>query len=476
VKYLIDLGTDIHKKNRNGCSPLNNAREKIRNFIINYIEDLYIYTFAKAIDDKNIDAINDILIKSTNHKKEIILKLYNKNIYVSSNHKKEIVLKLYNKNLLTSESLQFIIDNYIDDITISSTLIKKLIKDNNLKLLEIIFKKFKFYNNKFILKLLYYYKSRKPVTTSELNQQISSEKYKIIFNEEILEYPEEKNDIWLKNTSLYVKSACLAGNVHIVKYLINHGVSINGTGCFDNTPLHYACKNSSNNNETIVKYLVDHGADINKVNWNEETPLFKACEIKNETIVKYLVEHGADVNKERKDGKTLLLKACENKDETIVKCLVEHGADVNKENKKGETPLLKACEIKDETIVKYLVEHGADVNNENKKGETPLLEACKIKNETVVKCLVEHGADVNNENKKGKTPLLEACRYGNEAIVKQLVEHGANINKKGEYFLDTPLHIASQRGVDENIVKYLFEQNANINIENKVGETPLFQA
>ena len=69
-------------------------------------------------------------------------------------------------------------------MSLSSNLIKELMKDNKITLLDIIFNHLKFYDNEFILQLLFHYKNKTAMTTSFLIQQISNEKYKISVNNE----------------------------------------------------------------------------------------------------------------------------------------------------------------------------------------------------------------------------------------------------------------------------------------------------
>jgi len=85
---------------------------------------------------------------------------------------------MYNNNLLTIERLQFIMKYCINYFNISSDLIKKLLKDEKVTLLDVIFSNFKFYDNKFILQLLLYYNNKTTISISNLYQQISKDKLK----------------------------------------------------------------------------------------------------------------------------------------------------------------------------------------------------------------------------------------------------------------------------------------------------------
>jgi len=65
-------------------------------------------------------------------------------------------------------------------MNISSKLIKKLIRDRNVHLLDI--NHFKFYDNDFILQLLMVFKNKTTMSTSDFNQQVLNEKFKILIN------------------------------------------------------------------------------------------------------------------------------------------------------------------------------------------------------------------------------------------------------------------------------------------------------
>jgi len=63
-------------------------------------------------------------------------------------------------------------------LNISSNLIKRLVKEEKVTLLDIIFNSLKFYDNAFILQLLFHFKNKIAISTSDLSQQISNEKFK----------------------------------------------------------------------------------------------------------------------------------------------------------------------------------------------------------------------------------------------------------------------------------------------------------
>jgi len=125
--------------------------------------DLYKFVID-LIDNRNIDEIKKL----------------SKNIF--KDYKNDLILELYCNNLLTFERLQFIMKYFTSDSNISSNLIKRLIKDENVNLLDTIFTYLKFYDNDLILQLLFFYKYKTAISTSELKQQISNEKFEISIN------------------------------------------------------------------------------------------------------------------------------------------------------------------------------------------------------------------------------------------------------------------------------------------------------
>jgi len=117
-----NLGNENQFKKINLKKDLNKEPFKIDSF----------KSFISVIDNKNIHEIEN----------------FSKNINKNDN---DIIYELYNKNILTVVRLQFTMEYCTYYLNISSNLIKRLMKDENVSLLDIIFSKLKFYNNEFIV-------------------------------------------------------------------------------------------------------------------------------------------------------------------------------------------------------------------------------------------------------------------------------------------------------------------------------------
>jgi len=170
------------------------------------MENLNVDSYLHPSDeDKNLQ-IKKMINKNLNKKfpnfdlyntfiHDLIVAIDYKNIYdieklsndINKNYHMDVIFELYNNKLLTSERLQFIMKNCTKYFNISSNLIKKLIKeDDNISFLDIIFSYLRFYDNKTILELLLHYKNKKKLSTLDLNQLFSNEKYKISIKDESL--------------------------------------------------------------------------------------------------------------------------------------------------------------------------------------------------------------------------------------------------------------------------------------------------
>jgi ankyrin repeat protein len=132
-----------------------------------------------------------------------------------------------------------------------------------------------------------------------------------------------------------------------------HPWQINVCSIDGNTPLHYAC-NSSADNE-IVLLLLESGANPNARSNDTGTPVHWAVSKNNLVKLDYLIQFRADLDIQDVKGKTPLHWAVHFNFLPAVTFLVEHGANRTICDENGKTPL-ELCRGKSEweDIFNYL--------------------------------------------------------------------------------------------------------------------------
>ena len=276
------------------------------------------------------------------------------------------------------------------------------------------------------------------------------------------------------------------GDKDVVTFLIDHGANVAIKDKCGYTALHRACIIYHDCSPEVLSCLIENGADVNLSTDKNRTPLMTACEYGHVNTVTFLIEHGANVNLQDWTGLTAVhyavrgSQACE-----ILSCLMENGADVDAKTCGGLTPLMIAAERGDTKVATFLIEHGANVDLPDKIGATALCYALKCPGNLceVGSCLIENGADINAcINYNCCTPLMMACeKTVNDQLnaLTFLIEHGAIVNLQ-DIHGSTALHYVVQEnsGFHEpyEVLDYLIQNGADINAQSNDGRTPLMKA
>lgn len=200
-------------------------------------------------------------------------------------------------------------------------------------------------------------------------------------------------------------------------------------------------------NLQIVRWLIDAGADVNHCDGISPTALYEAVSMRNVELTNYLLDSGADPNLGYTQGGRLtpLAVAVNKGDVNCVKLLVKAGVNVNVLSSHG-TVLIQAIVSSTELeVVQAIIDAGADLNVSVKMYGTALQRAISYGQVDLVQTLIDAGADVNlanlTDNSLG-TPLEIAFHeirgrwnrnYVQEqsiAIVKLLIERGAQVTDR----------------------------------------------
>ena len=262
--------------------------------------------------------------------------------------------------------------------------------------------------------------------------------------------------------SLIFLASCL-GHVHIVRALLERGVSLTFDGRYSD-PLEIACRSGY---MEIVKLILGRNKEYGRVSQESVTLALKSASwCGHIEIVRDLIEYGPclmalthalyqTIERNKVEVAALLLDngasfkvlipgcgrstwitACRKGSPGMVRLLLDRGADAKDQS------AMKAALCNPEVLI-VLLEHGADPN-QYVYGSKPLLDLLQREQgedkEQVLAILLEHGADPNiAQESTGETPLMIAALGPHVDLVKQLLEHGADVtqvNREGKSVLD----------------------------------------
>ncbi|XDV28913.1 hypothetical protein PO909_032106 [Leuciscus waleckii] len=161
-------------------------------------------------------------------------------------------------------------------------------------------------------------------------------------------------------------------------------------------------------NVDLVRELLDGGLDVETRLGFGWTPLMCAVHAAHYELTELLLDHGASANFSR-DHYTVLMAACtatSASEEMISRCvalLLSRNADPNVCNRSSMTCLMLAARDGYCKLINLLVSHGAELNFQNDNGHTALIIAVQYGHEGVVLKLLQLGADKSIKTKTGKT-------------------------------------------------------------------------
>ena len=306
-------------------------------------------------------------------------------------------------------------------------------------------------------------------------------------------------------------AAIFAKQTAMVKLLLDNGCDINAVDFDGGSPLFISIRKNIN---ACAKMLIGApGCDLNKIDpVTNQPPLYMAVGEGNIEVMTWLIEAGCNVNQKGLGGQTALQKAILMKHSKMVSMLLSNSSVlVNTIDNSGFNPLHNSILHANREIFELLFTHLSVVHTkELREGEgneddilyqyaghdlyinaqslfeknTALHLGVQIKDVDIITFLIGQGIDINMPNVKRQTPLFIACEANREDIVMKLIDAGGNPNCKT--FQDnvihscvkrtvSPLHLAVTYGNLSLVIK-LIEAGADLNVQDELGETPLFYA
>jgi ankyrin repeat protein len=201
-------------------------------------------------------------------------------------------------------------------------------------------------------------------------------------------------------------------------------------------------------NVTMVKLLLEHGADVDATDYFDCPALIEAVNAGSFEAVKLLVEAGANVNAQQRLGDSALVRSIHGRDLVIS----EFKSKAERASKQAIDAGIKEINRRFALIFEYLVKHGANLELVDDRGQTVLFSSINDANRPALEVLISAGADVNHSDGEGRTPLHLAVQVVKSRnlpessmlpIVKALLEAGALPGEK-DTAGKTPIDIARE--------------------------------
>jgi ankyrin repeat protein len=91
--------------------------------------------------------------------------------------------------------------------------------------------------------------------------------------------------------------------------------------------------------------------------------------------------------------------------------------------------------------------------------------------EEVARLLLKHGADANAGKDQRSDPVTFLSENGREGAARVVLEHGVDAMPRDANNA-TPLHLASQQGINAATVRLLLQYGADVHARDNKGRTP----
>ncbi len=296
----------------------------------------------------------------------------------------------------------------------------------------------------------------------------------------LLSYSVDPNQLCNKYSSTALAWAADGGHLDVVKYLReSKDMDVNTEDRLEWTPIIRA---ASRGHGDVFEYLLAKGATLEDPQDPSCGTLFIAASGGNTQIVQRLLERGYDVNMTNNTwNTTALISALWAEKVEMVRFLIEHGAKTyGVHNQWGYEPILLVALKGNVEIAKLLLDNGADVKTQLAENRTQPIHYAALRGYLpLTELFLQRGADINALNNTKETPLSLAISADHIELAKFLIDKGASLKMRScpvEWGCSTnstsAVHMAAAFNAD--ILSYILEKGGNPNMENNLGETPIF--
>ncbi|PSN69445.1 ankyrin [Corynespora cassiicola Philippines] len=238
-----------------------------------------------------------------------------------------------------------------------------------------------------------------------------------------------------------------------------------------------------------------------EVNINEKDSKYKrtsfswAVQQNHFEIVRRFLKTGqVEVDAKDKDGNTALWIACSARQEDMALLILDHGADPNQKNLQIESPLMKSASQALPGVLNRMLKSLSPsqlekITEDLKPGKNSILNAAIVSEHgpqtSIVKMVVDALQSfptqrrrlLNHPGEFNCSPMFHAARENSAEVIKLLakLEPELLIQRGWGDWKDTPLHVATH-WQNPAAVRALVECGADPNIQQRVGQTPLYIA
>lgn len=282
------------------------------------------------------------------------------------------------------------------------------------------------------------------------------------------------NEVEPRDKFTPLHSACNAGALECVHWLLWHGADPTVTTPRGWTPAHIAAIRGF---ENCCEALTNNGVSMSARDIRGQTPLHLAAAHGHSFGLNTILRSGADVTCTDNLGWTPVHSAAYHGRLGCIQLLIKWGGVPDETDINGNIPAHLAAAEGNLPCLKYLVSHNGNALSvlaaRNDHGETPKDLAQQFYKENILEYIshIEYETDHPEQEENLSFPAHVAAYNGDLDHLRMLVENGVvNINERDDKG-STLGHKAAGQG-HINILMWLIEMGANMNITNTAGETP----
>ena len=270
-------------------------------------------------------------------------------------------------------------------------------------------------------------------------------------------------------------NAALGGDLELFQYLIQNGSDVFSKTKDGRSCLHLAAE--AGHLKICRVLLQNHNFDIHAIDDDMFTVMLRAACSDDLELLEYLIQNGSDIFSKTKHGGSCLHLAAESGHLKICKVLLQkYNFDIHATDDSSWTVLHGAAWSGDLELLQYLIENGSDIFSETNDGRSCLHLAAKTGHLKICRALLEnYNLDMYARDDSGLYVLHHAAWSGDLELFQYLIEKGSDIFIKTKNN-SSCLHFAAKVGSLKICKVVLQKYNFDINARDDGGLTILHSA